>query len=71
VHVVVSCGDVAPATVMKVLKSYGSRALNRLLGRRSRWWTDHGSKRYLNDEKSLAAAIRYVRSQDISWLNEK
>jgi REP element-mobilizing transposase RayT len=28
---------------------------------RNKWWAARGSKRYLNDENSLEAAIRYVR----------
>jgi len=32
--------------------------------RRQRWWTKGGSKRYINDERSLAGAIRYVVNQD-------
>jgi len=28
---------------------------------RENWWADRGSRRYINDEDSLEAAIRYVR----------
>jgi hypothetical protein len=28
---------------------------------RVNWWTERGSERWLNDEASLAEAIRYVR----------
>jgi hypothetical protein len=28
---------------------------------RENWWAERGSQRYINDEDSLAAAIRYVR----------
>ena len=70
VHVVVSAGDVPPGKVMKVLKSHATRALNLLypsLGRKH-WWTEDGSRQYLNDEDSLFAAIRYAESQDTSWM---
>jgi hypothetical protein len=28
---------------------------------REKWWAERGSKRYINDEDSLEAAILYVR----------
>jgi REP element-mobilizing transposase RayT len=62
VHVVVTAPHVTPEEVMKVLKAYASRALNGHQ-RRKHWWTEGGSKRYLNDERSVAAAILYVRDQ--------
>ena len=66
VHAVVTAGGVEPGWARKALKSYGSRALNRLYPtpRRRHWWTQGGSDRYLNDERSLGAAVRYVLNQD-------
>lgn len=76
VHVVVGVsGDPDPADVLRDLKSYGSRALNRH-GRRpasSTWWTASGSKRKLPDEASVLAAIEYVRRQKnplLIWIAE-
>ena len=62
VHIVVTAPHTTPGDVMGDLKSYASRALNRI-HRRKHWWTEDGSKRYLNDERSLDAATRYVREQ--------
>ena len=66
VHIVVTAPGQTPGWTMKTLKSYGTRVLNRLhpsAGRRH-WWTEDGSKRYLNDERSVYAAVRYVFEQD-------
>ncbi len=66
VHAVVAAPDVSPDRVLADLKAYGTRALNRMHPevRRKNWWTEGGSKRFLNDEMSLCAAIEYVRNQD-------
>jgi REP element-mobilizing transposase RayT len=139
VHIVVTAPDLTPGWVMRTLKAYATRALNRLEGaaetapacqrglveatptpalqrglveatptpacqrglveatptpalqrglveatpapacqrglveascdrgapspKRQRWWTEDGSKRYINDERSLAAAVHYVNHQ--------
>jgi len=64
VHLVVSAGDIAPEPVMTHVKAWASRKLNESAPTRNgRWWTRHGSTRYINSEDSLAAAIRYVNSQ--------
>ena len=98
VHIVVTVPGLTPGWVMRTLKAYATRALNRLGGagpeigaapapacqrglvkapapacqrglvkapayKRERWWTEDGSQRYLNDERSLAAAIDYVNHQ--------
>ena len=70
VHAVVSAGDMPPGRVLGALKAAGSKGLNRRYPslNRTRWWTRDGSKRYLNDETSLVAAIRYTLDQDVSWL---
>jgi len=63
VHVVVTAGDVTPERVMTRLKAYGTRALNARFGRRRRWWTRHGSTRYLKTSPGLSGAIHYVKHQ--------
>ena len=57
VHVVVTPEDVEPGRVLGFLKKECTKALNAACGRRRRWWTKGGSKRYLNDERSLHGAI--------------
>jgi REP element-mobilizing transposase RayT len=69
VHVVVTAARRDPDVVMDQFKAWCTRRLKEL--ERSRcprngavrqnWWTQRGSKRWLNDENSLAEAIRYVR----------
>ena len=76
VHVVVTA-DAHPDEVRKQFKAWSSRKLKQFqLERnskspepppvvRNRWWAERGSKRYLNDDLGLEAAILYVRdSQD-------
>ena len=72
VHIIVAAQDTAPGEVMRVLKSYASRALNRSRPRRGgRWWTRQGSKRRLFSDEALAAAVRYVRNQDTAWMKNE
>lgn len=66
VHVVVTA-EATPERVLTQLKSWCARRLSDHAGLawqprngRRRWWTEHGSTRYLNDESHLANAIRYV-----------
>ncbi len=63
-HVVVTA-SLHPDDVRSRLKAWCSRRLNELspdaTRRRTRWWTERGSKRFLNTEESLEAAILYVR----------
>ena len=49
------------------LKAYASRAIkqSRPAPGRVNWWSEGASTRYLNSEKSLLAAIEYVRNQDV------
>jgi len=58
-------GDPDPATLLRDLKSYGSRALNRMDGRpvSGTWWTESGSRRRLRDERAVVAAVEYVKHQ--------
>lgn len=65
VHVVVAA-DRAPDEVMDQFKAWCTRRLKEQSDPsqgpvRQRWWTENGSKRYLNDATSLEDAVRYVR----------
>jgi REP element-mobilizing transposase RayT len=64
-HVVADGGDVNPEWMLRDLKSYASRALNRQWGKPASgtWWTTSGSKRKLTEEAAVAAAVRYVLRQ--------
>lgn len=64
VHVVVTA-NATPRLVLEQVKAYCTRRLKeqqRTLGMplREKWWTEGGSKRFLNSEASLEAAIHYV-----------
>ena len=64
VHVVVQA-DVEPESVMNALKSYASRALNRL-GRdetKRKRWARHGSTRWLWKREDVLDAVEYVASR--------
>ena len=68
VHVVVSAAARDPDEVMNQFKAWCTRKLKeheRSRGTpatdiRMHWWTERGSRRWLNDETSLSAAIDYV-----------
>lgn len=68
VHVVVSA-DRSPEEVMNQFKAWTSRKLSDHAGLhekiaikagRRKWWTEHGSTKYINDPEYLQNAIRYV-----------
>jgi REP element-mobilizing transposase RayT len=68
VHVIVTA-EVAPEEVMKQFKAWCSRRLSEHAGLkqeaaskngRKRWWTEHGSTKWINDAEYLRNAIRYV-----------
>ena len=64
VHVVVSCEEITPERVMSYFKAWCSRRLNELSGiSRTRWWTRHGSTRYVKTDDSLRSAIEYTKNQ--------
>jgi REP element-mobilizing transposase RayT len=65
VHIVVTASDASVDKTLRIVKAYGTRALNTLYPHlhRDRWWTDGGSTRYINDNASLSAAIQYVENQ--------
>ena len=55
-------GEVKPERMMCDFKAYATRALRPAHPewKRKRFWTEHGSTRYLWDENSLRAAVTYV-----------
>jgi REP element-mobilizing transposase RayT len=66
VHLVLTA-SVPPETVMAQLKAWCSRRLSEhggLTGKgkngKRRWWTEHGSTKWINDEDYLNNAIRYT-----------
>jgi hypothetical protein len=60
IHAVVG-GEAKPERMMAVFKSYATRGLRANRGcQRERFWTDHGSTRYLWKEVSVKAAVEYV-----------
>ena len=68
-HVVVS-SDRHPDEVRKQFKAWCTRRLRKLERKgssapeeaaRENWWAERGSRRYINDEESLEAAILYVQ----------
>jgi hypothetical protein len=64
VHVVVS-GKRAPDEIMRQFKAWATRRLReseplRGAAPRRNWWTEGGSRRWINDESGLEAAIHYV-----------
>jgi REP element-mobilizing transposase RayT len=65
-HVVLTAAeDVHSTAILRDLKSYAARALNRVWPRPTAgtWWTESGSRRWLPNESALAVAIEYVRRQ--------
>lgn len=65
VHVVVSA-DVAPEKVLEQFKAWCTRRLNEAEAAgadptgQHKWWTRHGSTKWIKDEAYLNNAIRYV-----------
>jgi len=69
VHVVVTA-NIEPRRVLDQFKAWCTRKLNEQFGRRrsatGRWWTEGGSKRWINDERHLENVIQYVlEAQDL------
>lgn len=68
VHAVVECHGVGPEQVMSQLKARASRYLNDLRRAKGltppvKWWTRHGSTRWLNTQTALERAVHYVLNQ--------
>jgi REP element-mobilizing transposase RayT len=61
VHAVIG-GEGKPERMLSDFKAYATRAFRSAAGvpKRRRFWTDHGSTRYLWKQASLEAAIDYV-----------
>ncbi len=60
VHVVVTAPGYKPATVRDQFKAWCTRLLKPLHAGRERFWTEGGSRRWINHEDDLEAAITYV-----------
>jgi REP element-mobilizing transposase RayT len=62
VHCVVGWKGPPPERVMAELESWSTRALKSIesLGTRTKFWTVHGSTRYLWNDRSVHDASRYV-----------
>ena len=61
VHAVVSAPGTAPKKIRKDLKAWATRCLKDGFDRtRDNWWAERGSIRFLNNEKSMEAAVTYV-----------
>jgi hypothetical protein len=70
-HVVLGVpDDPDPEDLLRDVKSYGSRRLNRCATRPASgtWWTRSGSKRKLPHQESVLGAIRYVVTQEAPLL---
>jgi len=66
IHIVFGApGDPNPSEMLKTLKAYASRALNRNGKPQNapRWFADGGSTSNLKDPPNRVSAIRYVRDQ--------
>jgi REP element-mobilizing transposase RayT len=61
VHVVVTAPATDPTKAMDQFKAWCSRRLNEQMEKApERWWTRHGSTKWINDDEYLHNAIRYV-----------
>jgi len=63
VHIVVT-GSAKPEKMMTDFKAYGTRAIKKCVGSESameRYWTQHGSTRYLWTKQALVSTISYVK----------
>ena len=75
VHVLLGVpGDPDPDVLLRDVKAYGSRKLNRAFGKpeSETWWTQSGSKRKLPDKIAIRNAIQYLRDQEyplVIWIN--
>jgi sarcosine oxidase delta subunit len=51
-----------PETAMEQFKAWCSRRLNER-GTKRKWWTKHGSTKWINDARYLHNAVVYVRDK--------
>jgi len=58
-------GEADASRLLQLFKGVSSRRLGQRFGRRQggHWWTRHGSRRLLRDERAFEQAIRYVMDQ--------
>ena len=71
VHIVVGVpGDPDPERILNDFKRYASQRLNRswTTPKSGRWWTRRGSKRKLQDDAAVLAAIKYTIDQEFPLL---
>jgi hypothetical protein len=73
VHVVFGVpGDPEPECLLREIKAYSTRALNRTVPKPQRWWVTGGSTRAVKGEESLRAVVCYINDQDsplVLWLS--
>jgi hypothetical protein len=65
-------GDPDPTALLREIKSYTSRALNKSISRTQRWWVASGSTRPIKGDGSRQAVVRYISTQEnplILWLS--
>lgn len=65
IHILVS-GEEKPEKIMIVFKAYATRAIRRCCKGQTiikKYWTRHGSTKYIRTKESLASAIRYVKNE--------
>lgn len=60
VHVVVTAEGCRPETVRDQLKAWCTRRLKEIYPTRREFWTEGASRRWINNQVDLEAAIRYV-----------
>ena len=60
VHVVVTAGGYPPETVYEQFKAWCTRKLKPMHTGRENFWTERASRRWINHEEDLAAAVIYV-----------
>lgn len=60
IHVVVTAPDYDPVTVTEQFKAWCTRKLKPSYQKRDRFWTDRASRRWINHEDDLDAAVIYV-----------
>jgi REP element-mobilizing transposase RayT len=71
IHLVVTAPEVKPEVVLSQLKAWCARRLSEHAGLPAgssrngarRWWTEHGSTKWINDEVYLENAIQYVNER--------
>ncbi|HQX48737.1 MAG TPA: transposase [Planctomycetaceae bacterium] len=67
-------GDPEPEDLLRDLKSWGSRKLNKFYGKPASgtWWTESGSRRKKPDLSAIFNAIDYIKDQEnplVIWIN--